>query len=135
MTVKELSQLYWLRREIAHDEARLRELRARSTSLSSPNLSDVNVLGGHDESKLERMVVDIVALEQLIAEKRERCVREQVKIESYIGRIEASLTRQIFTLRFAECNTWEHTADLIGGMNTGGGVRQTVYRYLKKHPN
>lgn len=135
MTVKELSQLYWLRREIAHDEERLRELRARSTSLSSPDYSGDRVKGGSVDSAIERIVIQIVELEARIQEKRDRCVTERLRLEEYIAGIDDSLTRQIFVLRFSECNTWEKTATLIGGMNSESGIRQIVYRYLKKHPD
>ena len=128
MTLKELSQLYWLEKEIELDEARLEQLRsergvqaARITQLPrSPN----------SVSRVEESFSRIEEIEQIIREKRIRCIEERLRLEMYIQGIPDSLTRQIFTLRFVDFLSWTEVAARIGGGNTTAAVKKRVYRYL-----
>lgn len=135
MTVKELSQLYWLTREIERDTERLMELRLKSESVSSPNLSGVNVMGGDPGRRVEQMAIAIITLEKAIEEKRIRCLTEQIRLETFIATIDDSQLRQLFTLRFINGLNWVQIAHLIGGGNTEEGVKKKVYRYLKSEKN
>ena len=131
MTVKELSQLYRLNREIEEGQKRLDDLRLKVSSPSGSNLSGVPG-GGHSfESRLERLCAEIIDLESIVAHRQQMCIHERNRLERYIQGIPDSLTRQIFTLRFINGLNWVQTADHIGGGNTDVSVRQRVYRYLK----
>lgn len=132
MTLRELSQLYWLKKEIAMDEERLQRLSEKAASPTSPNYSGMNVSGGPQNIRLEEYVCEIIDLRAIIMKKREQCIYEQSRLERYIANIDDSLTRQIFTLRFVECLSWGNIVMQLGGGNIDS-VRQTVYRYLKKH--
>lgn len=131
MTVKELSQLYWLRREIEEDSRKLRELEER---LSAPKPSNYDGMP-HTTRKgdaLENAVAQIVDLQSLIAAKQQRCLAERLRLEQYISAIDDSVTRQIFHARFVDGLSWNDTAQALGGYNTPEGVRQRVYRQLKE---
>ncbi len=130
MTVKELSQLYWLNREIEDDKRRLDELEAMVSSPRSPNYDGMPHAPGTGDT-LARLVTEIIDLQAIIAAKQLQCVHERNRLERYISNIPDSLTRQIFALRFINGLTWHQTAIRIGGGNTENGVRQRVYRYLK----
>lgn len=132
MTVKELSQLYWLNREIEMDQERLAELEAKATSISSPNLSGVPGGSNHFDNKIQRYVADIVDLQMIIATKQQRCIHERSILERYIADIKDSLLRQIFTLRFINGLTWNQVAAHIGGNNTEASVKMACYRYIDK---
>jgi hypothetical protein len=56
---------------------------------------------------------------------------ESVNLERYIAGIEDSLTRLIFTYRFAMGLSWTQVANSVGGSNTPEGVRKRVDRYLR----
>ncbi|MGN0556427.1 MAG: hypothetical protein ACI4IV_01115, partial [Acutalibacteraceae bacterium] len=99
MTLKELSQLYYLNREIARDQERLGELRAAASSPASPKY-DGMPKSPNTDNKLERYIAEIVDLEAIIEAKVAQCVHEQNRLERYIADIPDSLTRQIFQLRF-----------------------------------
>ena len=131
MTLKELSQLYWLNREIEMDKKRLEELESELSSVSSPEISDMPKSTSYD-NKLERKVIDKVCLQSIIDKKNKRCIQERIKLELYICTIPDSLLRQIFTYRFINGLTWYQIAEHIGGGNTEDSVRMTCYRYLKK---
>lgn len=130
MTVKELSQLYWLNREIEEDQRRLLELEAIASSPHSPKLDGMPHTPGYGDA-LARCVAEIVDLKAIIAAKQLQCIHERSRLERYIAEIPDSLTRQIFALRFINGLTWYQTAMHIGGGNTEDSVRQRVYRYLK----
>lgn len=130
MTVKELSQLFYLNREIEMDTKRLEELRANVGSLASPSLSGMPH-GGDNQSKVEREAVELAALEAMIVAKKKRCIAEQLRLENYIQSIEESITRQVFTYRFINGLPWEQVAACIGGGNTQDSVKKCCYRYIK----
>lgn len=131
MTLKELSQLYWLNREIEKDKERLVRLRQRAYAPSGAKLTGVPGGSGFD-NRLERFVIQIVELEGIIEEKIERCIWERNHLERYIATIPDSLTRQIFALRFINGLSWRQVAFSIGGGNTEEGVKKACYRYLKQ---
>lgn len=129
MTLKELSQLYYLNREIEADQQRLEALRSRASSPSGPNLTGMPG-GGSYENRLERYIAEIVDLEGIISAKITQCLHERNRLERYIADIPDSLTRQIFTLRFINGLSWLQVAFSIGGGNTEGGVKMICYRYI-----
>ncbi len=131
MTLKELSQLYYLNREIEIDQRRLDELRVKAESPSTPQLSNMPKNTGV-ENKLERYVAEIVDLAAIISAKQQQCIHEQNRLERYIADIDDSLTRQIFTLRFVNGFDWRQTIKHLGKGFTVDCIRQRVYRHLKK---
>lgn len=131
MTLKELSQLYYLNREIEMDRRRLEEQRAKSESPGSPRF-DGMPKSRSAVSKVERYAAEIADLEAIIAAKRQQCIHERNRLERYIADIDDSLTRQIFKLRFVDGLSWLRVAQRIG--STEKNVSIICYRYIKKHP-
>lgn len=103
MTLKELSQLYWLNKEIDQDKKRLKNK-------------------GKTPAEIET----------IIKVKKERCVDEQIKLEKYIASIKKSKIRLIFTLRFVEGLSWDEVAAKSEMDITGKSCSNVCYRYLKK---
>lgn len=129
MTIKELSQLYWLNREIEEDKRRLDELEAMTTSPKSPKYDGMPHAPGYGDA-LARCVAEIVDLKAIISAKQQQCIYERNRLERYISSIPDSLTRQIFTYRFVNGLSWWQVAYSIGGGNTEASVKMTCYRYL-----
>lgn len=129
MTVNELSQLYYLNREIERDQNKLEKLRGRMYP-GSPNMDGMPHGSGYDNSKVEQLVAEMVDLEAIIAAKQIQCIHERQRLERYISDIPDSLTRAIFEFRFANGLPWEQVAASIGGGNTTEGVKKRCYRYL-----
>lgn len=147
MTVKELSQLYWLNREIEADQKRMNKLEGeirrlqnevaelqRRASTSGPNLTGMPKAPNTDGNKIERYVSEIVDKEQMLNQKIELrdacmgvirskqllCLTERKKLETYIAGIPDSFLRQIFTLRFINGLPWFQVAmHLSDGMKEG----------------
>lgn len=132
MTIKELSQLYWLKKEIAKDQERLEELERLACSPGSPNYDGMPKAPGYSGNKIERYVADILDLRAIIDAKRQQCIHEQLILERYIASIDDSLTRQIFEARFVDCRTWLGVALKVGGGNTEDSVKKICYRYLER---
>lgn len=134
MTLKELSQLYYLNREIEMDQRRLEELRAKSTSPGSPRF-DGMPHSKSNVSKVERYAEEIADLEAIIAAKQQQCIHERNRLERYINDIDDSRLRMIFKLRFVNGLQWPQVAAHIGGNNTAKSVSKACYRYLDETEN
>ena len=128
MTLKELSQLYWLNREIEQDKKRLEELKDMS-AISAVKLTGMPRGSSIAGSSIDRYVAEIVDLEAIIQAKIMQCLHERNRLERYIADIPDSLTRQIFTLRFINGLTWLQVAYHVGG-NTESSVRMICQRYI-----
>ncbi len=130
MTIKELSQLYHLRREVEMDRQRLAALEERVL----PGAQRLSGLPGSSrgQDKLGEMAAEIADLRAVIEQKLKRCLAEQQRLEAYIAGIEDSFVRQIFTCRFVEGLSWRQVADKVGGRNTADGVRKLSKRFLLK---
>lgn len=131
MTLKELSQLYWLIKEIKMDEERLRELESSAMSVSAQVITGMPRGSRNNRSPIEAVTAEIIDLKTIIAAKQIQCVHERARLERYIASIDDSLTRMVFTARFVEGKTWADVADAIGG-NTEDSVKKVCYRYLNR---
>lgn len=131
MTLKELSQVYYLNREIEQDRERLEEIRKKAQSPSGSNLSGTFV-GGASESNIERYTAEIADLEAIIKAKIMQCLHERNRLERYIAEIPDAYVRQIFTLRFIDGLSWVQVAFSIGGKCTADGARMACNRHIKK---
>ena len=130
MTKKELSQLYYLNREIERDKERLDRLRMLASSPSGPNLTGMPS-GSSFDNRLERLCAEIIDLEAIISAKVTQCVHERNRLERYIADIPDSFIRQIFQLRFVNGLNWQQVAASIGN-NTADSVRMACNRYIAK---
>ncbi len=130
MTLNELSQLYWLKKEIEADRQRLKILRMKA---DAPTSDWSAVPGVHSfGNKLEAIAAKELELEELIEHKIMRCIGEQIKLEKYIEDIPDSYMRQIFTMRFIYNFSWLKISMKLGGGNTEDAVRVAVRRYIQK---
>lgn len=96
MTNKELSQLYWLNREIESDKQKLAELEAAAVSTTSRITGLPHAGGVSDKTSL---AVDIDRMRKRIQLKIKRSVAEYEYLLDYIDSIDDSLVRQIMTYR------------------------------------
>lgn len=130
MTIRELSQLYYLNREIEMDKRRLAELEAKM----QPGAQVLTGMprGGIPSDRTGRYAAEIADLKSIIEAKHMQCLYERNRLERYIADIGDALTRQIFTYRFVSGLTWHQVACCIGGDCTADSVRMTCTRYLER---
>ena len=132
MTLKELSQLYWLNREIAADQKRLDELERLRGSPSSSQLTGMPHAPNRNVSKVERLAAEIIDLQAIVAARRIQCIHERSRIERWINDIPDSLTRQVFTYRFVDGLQWPQVAEHIGEGTTPDRAKKICYRYIDR---
>ena len=129
MTRKELSQIYYLKREIHNDEQRLIELESAATGITqnisgmpgSGRLSDKTALGA-----------EIADLKNIIHNKKEMCIAHYNRIMRYVAGIDDSFMRQIITYRHIDMMKWRDIAQKIGGGNSEDGIRKAYSRFVDK---
>lgn len=131
MTKKELSQLYYLNKEIEQQKRKLAELEAAAAKTSQCITGMPGA--GNISDKVGTYAAEIADLKALIALNIQKCWYEKSRLERYIQGISDSLTRQIFSLRYINCLRWNQVADTVGGNNTEGSVKMVHARYLKTH--
>lgn len=131
MTVKELSQIYYLNREIERDLKRLHELKMlelKTTARYSDMPKGKSVI--HDI--MAEKVAAIVDLEEMLEFKKLKRVYEEKRLMHFIESIDDCFLRLIFKLRFIDCKKWDTIACYVGGGNTGDSVRKSCVRYINK---
>jgi len=129
MTKKELSQLYYLNREIIGLQNRIHELECLATSCTSKITGMPHVQGAYD--KLGRYAAEIADLKCLLDLSLKRCFYELNRLNRYIESIADSEIRQILSLRYVNGLSWNQIANSINVDATEDSVRKRHDRYLK----
>ena len=127
VTRKELSQLYWLKKEIERESRRVEELEALATGCTagasgmpgSGALSDKTAIAGQ-----------IADCKTLIETKRRELVTEYNRLLHYIKDVDDAYIRNILKYRYIECLTWRQVALRMGG--TASAVRMAHNRFFEK---
>lgn len=141
MTKTELSQLYYLNREIEQQKRELSMLEAKGSGHVSDIVTGSNADFPYQLKKFYisgevtsvRDTEEIYELKELIALDIKRCLIERVRLERYIQTVQDSLTRQVLTLRYVNGLSWLQVAMSIGGANTEDSIKKICYRYLKNN--
>ena len=131
MTKKELSQLYWLNREIEEQQRRLLELESLATSCTSRITGMPNSRQLID--KLGAYAAEIADLRGLIDLNIKKCFYELNRLNRYINSIEDSQLRTILALRYVNGLSWNQVAHSVGGGNNADSVRKAIDRLLEKN--
>ena len=159
MTVKELSKLYWLNREVEGNQKELLRLEAETLKaeeellalrrdidgLASPNM-DGMPHGTDVGSAVEARALRIMQLEDAVRRKHDALVNlraristkqtlvilERDRLEQYVGEIADPFMRQIMRLRFVNGLSWDQVAACLGNTK-GESVKKRCYRYVREH--
>jgi len=130
MTLKELSQVYYLNLEIKRSEEELEKFRSKAERITSSAMG--LPFSRCEQSRLERNVIEMADLQNEIDVYMKKLKAEEKRIKDYINNIEDSRLRLIFKHRFLDCMSWNKVADSLGGNNTKDYVKKSSYRYIKK---
>ena len=112
MTKKELSQLYYLKKEIKEQQRRLKELETLATSCTAKVTGLPNGNGVSD--KIANYATEIADLKSLLDLNLKKCFYELNRLNRYIQSVEDSQMRMILTLRYVRGLTWQKVAYEIG---------------------
>ncbi len=111
MTKKELSQLYYLKKEINEQQRRLAELEAAATGCTVKITGLPNGKGISD--KIGNYAAQISDLKALIDLNLRKCFYELNRLNRYIESIEDAEMKLIFTLRYVHGMSWTKIAFAI----------------------
>ena len=112
LTKKELSQLYWLNREIAEEKRKLAELEVAAAGSTAKITGLPHVTGAHD--KVGDLAILIAEQRDLIDLKVRQSVIEYNRLNRYINGIEDAQMRMILSLRYVNGLSWQQVAFAIG---------------------
>lgn len=130
MTKKELSQYYWLQKEIDDMERRLQILREKAVAPQSQRLTGMPG-GGGGSDKLVEAVAEITDLEAIIAAKQIESIHQRQRIERFIHSIDDPMIRMVFTIRCIDGYSWREVAAKMGHKMSEENARQIFHRYLR----
>ncbi|MFV0351417.1 MAG: hypothetical protein ACK5JF_03785 [Oscillospiraceae bacterium] len=136
MTAKELSQLYYLNREIDQDKQRLAELEAAATS-TTPKISGLPHASGISDKV--GLAAEIADLKSTIEAKAHITIALYNRIHRFAASLDDSLMRQVITLKYANCLTWYQVAQHVPDDPqckvpfSGDALRKRTERYLDKY--
>lgn len=126
MTRKELSQIYYINREIEMWERELESV----TGLQSPKLDGLprgSETGDSTANKAQRAAEIREIINGLLAKLQ----MKRKEIYDYIATIDDSLMRQIIMYRCLSLCTWEEVAIYVGGGNSADSVRKLFVRFVR----
>ena len=129
MTKKELSQLYYLKKEIKQQQRRIAELEAVATNCSTKITGLPSGKGISD--KIGNYAAQIADLKALLDFNLKKCFYELNRLDRFIQSVEDPVIRQILLYRFEKHMSWRQIARAIGGNNTSESLRKKLHRYLK----
>lgn len=112
MTKKELSQLYWLNREIEEKKRKLSELEAAASGCTAKITGLPHVGGAHD--KIGDLAILIAEQRDLIDLKVRQSVVEYNRLNRYIASVDDVQMRTILSLRYINGLSWQQVAFGIG---------------------
>lgn len=112
MTKKELSQLYYLKKEIKEQQRRLAELEAVAINCSTKITGLPTGKGISD--KIGNYAAQIADLKALLDLNLKKCFYELNRIDRFIQSVEDSQIRIILTLRYIQGLSWQKIAYAIG---------------------
>ncbi|WP_035288024.1 hypothetical protein [Clostridium sp. KNHs214] len=112
MTKQELSQLYYLNREIEHLKNRIAELECLATSTTAKITGMPHAPGISD--KVGKYAAEIADLKELLDLNLKKCFYELNRLNRYIESIEDSQMRMIMSLRYINGLSWQQVAFSIG---------------------
>lgn len=131
MTKKELSHLYWLKKEIQWQKQKLKTLQTSAEKCTS-TLFQVPTTRNNHESTVEKYGVLIAEQEQLIETQIKQALTEYNRLHRYIVSVEDPQARLILSFRYLDGLSWQQIARRVGGNNTSDSVRKYHDRFLSK---
>lgn len=126
MTRKELSEIYYINREIEMWKRELDDI----TSMQSPRLDGLP-RGRETSDATAAKAVRAAQISETIDGLLARLQLKRKEIYDYIATIDDSLMRQIIMYRCLSLCTWDEVARYVGGGNTADSVRKLFVRFVR----
>ena len=133
MTKKELSQLYYLKKEIKEQQRRLKELEVLATNCTANVTGLPNGNGVSD--KIANYATEIADLKSFLDLNLKKCFYELNRLDRFISSVKDSEIRTILTLRYSQGLSWQQIAQSMGVLGDGSTERKKHNRFLKVSRN
>lgn len=130
MTKQELSQIYYLDKELKIWNEELQKIQDRMEQ--GAKQIDGMPHGSGVSDPVGNIAAELANCEMMITCKEAEIEIHRNKIIKYINSIEDTLMRQIIFYRCVSCVGWGQVAASIGGGATAAGVRMAFNRYFEK---
>lgn len=125
MSEKELSQYYYLKKEVEDLENRIKEF---GSGVKSTPIKEVSVTSSHKTKSIQETKVELVSL---LTEKRISALEQYLAIERYIEEVEDVEIRSIMRFRYLDLLKWEEIGAKMFQERTS--VAKKLRRYLKEN--
>lgn len=129
MTAEELSQIYYINKEIKSLQLELAELKQKN--FYKPNIITDMPRGGEGKEQSLEYVNDIMVIEDLINYSLRKLQYERKKIEVFLGTIEDAELRLIMRLRAVNNMKWEDIGNELGLERTT--VSKKFYKCFREY--
>ena len=126
MTKHELSQLYYLTREITQYKEKLSELESRGFQTALTGGGRLNRISDPTGT----LAVKVAEYKEMIKDKYLELVEKQIAAENYISSLEDVQLRLVMRLRFIELQSWIKIARAMGSYNEAT-PRRMVDRFFE----
>lgn len=128
MNIKELSNLFYINKELKRLESELEEI-----SVIGATVLDGMPHSTKSGNKVQSLVLKRQTLVEKIVRKQTEYIDEKIKMENFISNIDNPKIRLIVRLRFVEFKSWYDIADEITPEDEELVDRTSPYNALKRY--
>ena len=132
MTREELSQIYYINKEIVMWEKELEHIREASL-MKSKEITDMPFANTNETGDpVAELAMKMLDIEMIIVGKKKELEYKRMEILKFINDVDDSMLRMIIKYRCIDCLSWNNVAAKIGGGNTEDSCRMQFNRMFKK---
>lgn len=133
MTRQDLEKHLKMRRQLMECRDILQNLK-RSVGPGTQALTGMPHAPGVKD-KVGDLATEIAYMERRVAALQAKVDDQAVEVRNFIAGVQDDQMKIILSLRYIRGLTWIEVALVLGGRNTGSGVRSTVWRFFSDEPS
>lgn len=133
MTRQDLEKHLKLRRQLMECRDILQNLK-RSVGPGTQALTGMPHAPGVKD-KVGDLATEITYMERRVAALQAKVDDQAVEVRNFIAGVQDDQMKIILSLRYIRGLTWIEVALVLGGRNTGSGVRSAVWRFFSDEPS
>lgn len=133
MTRQDLEKHLKLRRQLMECRDILQNLK-RSVGPGTQALTGMPHAPGVKD-KVGDLATEIAYMERRVAALEAKVDDQAVEVRNFIAGVQDDQMKIILSLRYIRGLTWIEVALVLGGRNTGSGVRSAVWRFFADEPS
>ena len=133
MTRQDLEKHLKMRRQLMECRDILQNLK-RSVGPGTQALTGMPHAPGVKD-KVGDLATEIAYMERRVAALQAKVDDQAVEVRNFIAGVQDDQMKVILSLRYIRGLTWIEVALVLGGRNTGSGVRSAVWRFFSDEPS